>query len=173
MWGAREKPRRDDEPRNDAHRHGGLSAMAGRDAMLQAQWARVRGRLREEFGEAAYRNWLRSMSLVELRDGVVRISVPTRFFRDWIAQHYSDRLRALWNAENDAVTSVEIIMSAGAAAEPEIVPRETTPREPAPRETVVREAAKDSTAEPQDLKDVSATLDPRFTFENFVTGKPN
>jgi chromosomal replication initiator protein len=175
MWGTREKPRRDDEPRSDAHRHGGLSVMAGHDAMLQAQWARVRGRLREEFGEAAYRNWLRSMSLVELREGIVRISVPTRFFRDWIAQHYSDRLRALWNAENEAVASVEIVMVAGAALEPEVVARETATRETATREPPSREsiAAAKEFAEPQDWKDVSATLDPRFTFENFVTGKPN
>ena len=34
---------------------------------IQAQWARVRGRLREEFGEAAFRSWLKSMTLAEVQ----------------------------------------------------------------------------------------------------------
>ena len=129
----------------------------GRDAGVQAQWARVRGRLREEFGEPAYRSWLRSMTLVDLREGCVRIAVTTRFLRDWVAQHYSDRLRALWNAENDTVTNVEIVLGAGAA------PAEQPAADPAPREPT----------EPPDVKDISAMLDRRFTFENFVVGKPN
>ncbi|HXQ50224.1 MAG TPA: chromosomal replication initiator protein DnaA [Stellaceae bacterium] len=127
----------------------------GRDAELQAQWARVRGRLRAEFGEPAYRSWLRSMTLVDVREGVIRIAAPTRFLRDWVAQHYSDRLRALWNVENSGVSGVEIVLGASVS-------------EPPPAEPALREPA-----EPPDEKDVSATLDPRFTFENFVVGKPN
>lgn len=34
---------------------------------LQSQWARVRGRLRSEFGEAAFRNWLKKLTLAGLR----------------------------------------------------------------------------------------------------------
>jgi chromosomal replication initiator protein len=127
---------------------------------VQAQWARVRGRLRHEFGEPAYRSWLRSMTLAGVREGNVRIAVPTRFLRDWVAQHYADRLRALWNAENGAITSVDIVLGApGSAADHADAPPPVAPA----RETV--DAAEE--------KDVSATLDPRFTFENFVVGKPN
>src|SRR5471030_156600 len=75
---------------------------------IQTQWARVRARLREEFGEAAYRSWLRSMTLFEVADGRARIGVPTRFLREWIAAHYSDRIRALWSGENAAVSAVDV-----------------------------------------------------------------
>jgi chromosomal replication initiator protein len=145
-------------PRDRAPRELEVSAMAEgghNDAELQARWARVRGRMREEFGEAAYRSWLRQLTLVGLRDGVVRIAVPTRFMRDWVAQHYSDRLRALWNAELDTVTAVEFVLGAGAV---EPATAEAAPRDP---------------AEPVDAKDIRAFLDRRFTFENFVVGKPN
>src|SRR5690348_10069490 len=67
------------------------------DGDLQTQWARVRGRLRAEFGEAAFRSWLKSMTLAELAEGRLRIGVPTRFLRDWVAAHYADRIRALFN----------------------------------------------------------------------------
>ncbi|MGO8831479.1 MAG: DnaA N-terminal domain-containing protein, partial [Roseiarcus sp.] len=40
-----------------------MSETAGHKGDLQSQWARVRGRLREEFGDAAYRSWLKSMTL--------------------------------------------------------------------------------------------------------------
>jgi chromosomal replication initiator protein len=130
---------------------------------IQTQWARVRGRLREEFGEPAYRSWLRSMTLAGVREGRVRIAVPTRFLRDWVAQHYADRLRALWNAENGTVTAVEIVLGAGSAAEA-AEPIAAVALTPA---LAAREA------DPPDDKDVSAILDPRFTFENFVVGKPN
>src|SRR6202795_1499681 len=106
------------------------SLVRGRDGMaqasmpasggdIQAQWARVRGRLRDEFGEAAFRSWLKSMTLAEVADGRVRIGVPTRFLRDWVAAHYADRIRALWNAENSAVSIIDVfVASNGAAAAP-------------------------------------------------------
>jgi chromosomal replication initiator protein len=140
-----------------------MAKRAERDPNVQAQWARVRARLRDEFGEPAYRNWLRAMTLVELSDGRVRISLPTRFLRDWVAQHYADRLRALWNGENSSVMSVEVLLG-GAATSSEAV-------EPAAREARAERAEK--AEEPGDDKDVGAALDPRFTFENFVVGKPN
>jgi len=130
-----------------------------RNSDYQAQWARVRGRMREEFGEAAFRSWLRQMTLVGVEENRVRIAVGTRFLRDWAVQHYADRLRALWNAENPAITAVEIVVAgtsaSAAAAEPEAPP---PPREADPG---------------PDEKDISASLDPRFTFENFIVGKPN
>ncbi len=137
-----------------------MSEGAGRKNDLQSQWARVRGRLREEFGDAAYRSWLKSMTLYGVDEGRVRIGVPTRFLRDWVTQHYADRIRVLWNAENEAITSVEILVTGKTMAQPADV--EIPASQP-------KEAAETASEE----KDISAPLDPRFTFENFVVGKPN
>ena len=133
-----------------------MAESLGRVDDVQSQWARVRARLRNEFGDAAYRSWLRNMTLQGVDAGRVRIAVPTRFLRDWVAAHYVDRIRALWNNENGHVAAVEILVgpSSAPAAEPAELP---------PRDTV----------EAVDEKDISAPLDPRFTFENFVVGKPN
>ena len=128
----------------------------GRSDDVQSQWARVRARLRSEFGEAAYRSWLRNMTLHGIEAGRAKITVPTRFLRDWIAVHYADRVRALWNGENEAVNAVEFLVAGQAIAAPE-------PLEQPPRDSI----------EASDEKDVSAPLDPRFTFENFIVGKPN
>ena len=137
----------------------------GTTSDIQTQWARVRARLREEFGEAAFRSWLRSMTLFEVTDGRARIGVPTRFLRDWVAAHYSDRIRALWNGENPAISVIDIFVSGTAAGAGAALRDNRTREEP----TVIAPAA----AAADEKGDISAPLDPRFTFENFVVGKPN
>src|ERR1700733_2958591 len=75
---------------------------------LAAQWARVRGRLQQEFGEVEYRTWLRQMALVGLDGDEITVHLPTRFLRDWVRGRYGDRITALWREENPAVRSVDI-----------------------------------------------------------------
>ena len=115
-----------------------------REPDLEAAWERVRGRLKSEFGEAAFNSWLRQLVLVGQRQDAVQLEVPTRFIKDWIASHYADRLAALWRAELARAKPVEVQVRVAAA-----VPSEEPPR------------------------DVGTPLDPRFTFENFVVGKSN
>jgi chromosomal replication initiator protein len=121
----------------------------------------VRGRLRDEFGEAAFRSWLKSMTLTDAADGRVRIGVPTRFLRDWVAAHYADRIRALWNSENNTITAVDLFVGVGGLqAEPAAT-------------AGAREREPTAAPEPGEEREIGAVLDPRFTFENFVVGKPN
>ncbi len=47
----------------------------------RAQWGRVRTRLREEFGDAAFKSWLKPMALADVGGGRVRIAVPTAFLK--------------------------------------------------------------------------------------------
>jgi chromosomal replication initiator protein len=131
---------------------------------IQGQWARVRGRLRDEFGDAAYRSWLKSMTLTEMVGGRVRIAVPTRFLRDWVAAHYADRIRALWNGENGAITTIEIVVMAPQGAEAAHQTPSRNGKSPVP--AALTEVA-------DEKADIGAPLDPRFTFENFIVGKPN
>ncbi len=127
------------------------------DNKLSAQWARIRGRLRAEYGETAYRSWLKPLTLRGMDEGVVRISVPTRFMRDWVEAQYGERIAALWGVESPAVKRVEIIVE-GTGDE---APERNRPAQPA-------------RPEPAAFQDeIGAELDPRFTFENFVVGKPN
>ncbi|MCH7864007.1 MAG: hypothetical protein IIC56_02175, partial [Proteobacteria bacterium] len=70
------------------------------EVTLDDQWKAVCGLLRTEIGEAAYLSWLKPMTVRHVSDGRIKISVPTRFMRDWIVAHYLDRLCELWNEEN-------------------------------------------------------------------------
>ena len=70
-------------------------------AIDQAEWDRVKTRLKQEFGDSAYKSWVTPIVATALRDGEVELAVPTRFMRDWITTHYAERIRALWNGESD------------------------------------------------------------------------
>jgi len=127
-------------------------------------WQRLRGRLRAEVGDAAFNSWLRQLDLTCGRDGRMMMTLPTRFMRDWVISHYSEKIRSLWSDEFDKPPAADIHV------------RPAGPRvaEPAP------EAAKDAdaggprpTGPVSALSDPGAPLDPRFTFENFVVGKTN
>ena len=142
------------------------------DSMLNAQWARVRGRLRAEFGEATFRSWLKPLNLAGKRGPDLRVSVPSRFMRDWVATHYADRLKALWSSENPEVRTVEVIVDAHRPVpELDLDSLDDAANEDAPI------AASPVPASPvrddDSVESVSAPLDPRLTFENFVVGKSN
>jgi chromosomal replication initiator protein len=152
------------------------------DGAVTSQWQRVRTRLREEFGEAAYRSWLCSLTLAEVAEGAVRIEVPTRFLRDWVLAHYVDRIRALWIGENRAINKVEVVVGQPLSALPDIEPNEGDSLEPILPGMLPAEAARLPAApgpavaaamDGDSDREISAPLDPRFTFENFVVGKPN
>src|SRR5918995_2197886 len=75
---------------------------------MAASWARIRGGLREEVGEAEYRSWLRQMTLAGVEGDEAVVLLPTRFLRDWVCGQYGDRLRALWQQEQPGVRRVEV-----------------------------------------------------------------
>ncbi len=133
---------------------------------MTAQWERIENRMRAEIGDAAYQSWLKPMTVRGVRAGRLRVSVPTRFMRDWIVAHYVDRLGALWREENPDIDGVDIFVQAERAR----------PLGPAAKKDAAAEAApaQEAAAEPvQAMDDISAPLDPRFTFDRFVVGKPN
>jgi chromosomal replication initiator protein len=85
-------------------------------AQLAEQWARIRGRLQQEVGDVEYRTWLRQMTLAGLEGDEIALHLPTRFLRDWVREHYADRLSSLWRSENPAVRFVDIRVGGGAPA---------------------------------------------------------
>ena len=135
---------------------------------LQTQWARVRGRLRSEFGEAAFRNWLKKLTLAGLRGSELYLAVPTRFIRDWIGSNYSDRLLVLWAGENPAIRSVELIVEARTkfeeGARSSVADLASQPADGGRTEIGAADIGKNL---------LLASLDPRFTFEDFIVGKSN
>ncbi|HOO52603.1 MAG TPA: DnaA N-terminal domain-containing protein, partial [Alphaproteobacteria bacterium] len=62
---------------------------------VRALWEKVYNSMREEFGEAIFRSWLKPMALQACYHGTLEVSVPTRFMKDWISTHYVERIRQM------------------------------------------------------------------------------
>ena len=130
--------------------------------IVLAQWNTVSDKLRGEIGEAAYQSWIKPMRVRDIDSGVVYANVPTRFMRDWVVAHYAERIATLWQNEVPEVASLEV--SVRSDRQP------TNARDGLRRQTPPAGASAEAGAERAGL---SAALDPRFVFENFVVGKPN
>lgn len=125
-------------------------------------WKRVHQSLRGEFGEAVFRSWLKPLSLQAYYHGTMEISVPTRFMRDWIQNHYAARILEMCQEKDQDIRRVEIVVVQSAIAFEE-------------EATGVKPQAKANQNEKlvEKVEELTAPLDPRFTFDTFVVGKPN
>jgi chromosomal replication initiator protein len=133
--------------------------------------------LRKRFGETAYRRWLDPMTGTLSRDAAgapcAVLTLPTRFMHDWVEAHYGEAIRALWQEIAPQVAlsfSVLSPLAKATQAKNAIDAAATSPIVP-----LVHPSS--SFAPPSSsatfIGDLSADLDPRFTFDNFVVGKPN
>ncbi len=155
---------------------------------LSEQWTGVQSRLQSEIGEAEYSYWIGPLKMVAMEKGRVTLSIPSRFQRDWLEQHYGRQLESAWAAENPSVLRVDILVESKSSS------RSHQPIQSRPLSAVTNrsprsdQAASDTarsvstivagsqrsreTAE-SSLESVGAPLDPRYTFESFVVGKSN
>jgi len=127
-------------------------------------WQSVYKDLRDEFGEAIYRSWLKPLTLQAYYHGTLEVSVPTRFMRDWIQTHYSKRILEMSTAKLDDIKRLEIVVVQTAqAVENNAVPEDDKKAKGNDNKTVTME----------DPFDLASPLDARYTFDSFVVGKPN
>ncbi len=130
---------------------------------LENVWRRVTERLRHDIGDAAWRNWIKPLRVSRLQDGTLTLEAVSTLARDRVSSQYADRLRVISAAEYGSVKQVEVKLAAPASIENNCRRSEWK----------VEGASSHKTPESQVADDLIAGLDPRYTFANFVVGKPN
>jgi chromosomal replication initiator protein len=133
---------------------------------IKSLWADVHDNLRGEFGEAVFRSWLKPLTLQAAYHGTLEVSVPTRFMRDWIQSHYSARILELCAARNADIRRLEIVVVQTGTRD------SGEERKPDPARGSQNLKA-NTNADQDESLDLGSPFDPRFTFENFIVGKPN
>jgi chromosomal replication initiator protein len=143
----------------------------------QERWQRVKEQLRSELGEDVFSSWFGRMELESAENEAIRLSVPTRFLRNWIQSHYSERVLAKWQAEDPTIIRVELSVRSAAIRPP------VTKQKPVEPPTLSREL-RDSTMENVETRPSvpymtvhealgGSPLDPRLNFETFIVGRSN
>jgi chromosomal replication initiator protein len=129
------------------------------DVLAQA-WENVRTKLQALHGDAVFRSWLKPLRFFSADDHKIQVCVPTRFMREWISTHYSNDIQRFWQEEPASEGyALDIIIH-------------SSPIE-APIQEVVTYGNFSAEHRPENDIHMGAPLDPRYTFENFVVGKPN
>ncbi len=131
---------------------------------IQKLWNSVHTEMRQEFGEAIFRSWLKPLTLRAYYHGTMEVSVPTRFMRDWIQTHYAERISTMCTEKNQEVKRVQIVVVQNAILQdrPQTI-----------QDTTQEEVARSKTDLQTSIEEVSSPLDARFTFDSFIVGKPN
>lgn len=127
---------------------------------IMALWKKVHNDMRGEFGEAIFRSWLKPLKLQAFYHGTMEVSVPTRFMRDWIQNHYAERILSMCSETSEEIKRLQIVVVQNAIIDDTPVEKE----EPANKSVASKKI---------DISEVSSPLDERFTFDSFVVGKPN
>jgi len=123
--------------------------------MTNDTWEQVRDQLAARIGKNNYTTWIEPLKLTSLKQGVACFEVPTTFFGNWVSRNYSDHILQQLTATGEEVGRVEFSVARTAEHE-------------------VRAVAAPKPVQQRNTDDLpGAPLDARFTFDNFVVGKPN
>lgn len=138
------------------------------DDVLTLAWERISEKLKGLYGDAVFRSWLKPLRYIGHSSSNIQLSLPTRFMREWVSSHYGDDIRNFWRQEKGAEgLSVEFVVgSLPATSVVQPVISEVSSNVVMPQQWQGSNA-------PDNILQMGAPLDPRYTFENFVVGKPN
>jgi chromosomal replication initiator protein len=142
---------------------------------IENKWRRIQTRLRAELGEDVFTSWFGRVELDNYDGRIVQISVPTKFLRNWLQSHYSDRLLACCNAELTGASKLEFRVRQPHMAAP--VPKLEVAA-PSPRRLAEHPTPAAIDDKPRDARTGcdgfdGSPLDNRFTFASFVVGASN
>jgi len=130
-------------------------------------WQAALGELELSLSKANYTTWFRNTFISTFEDGRAVVSVPNTFTKAWLEKKYHAAiLKALQNVAKDGLREVHYKVE----LKPSVPQDIGTPIGAAP-------AATPGAAPVQEDEQAEATkdfsLNPRYTFENFIVGKTN
>jgi len=141
-------------------------------------WGQVRGELLSSVGKNNFSAWIDPISFDRLEGRTVWFRVPTNFIGTWVSKNFGDLILRHLLAAGVHADRLEFAVEASAprSAEKPALERadaaQTTAQPVAEMAAPARApVAKTNTASADDLP--GALLNPAFTFDHFVVGKPN
>lgn len=131
------------------------------DEIQSVLWMHVCEQFRAEEGEAVFKNWIAPLIVDSIESGVLRVLAPTAFMRDWVESHYRESLLKFARKEEESILAIDFFVG-------------PSHRFDAKLQTEKMSKISEQAVKVDDADDaLSLGLDPRFTFDNFVVGKPN
>ncbi len=148
-------------------------AINNNDTSVQDEWGQICSQLKLEFGETAYDSWLKPLTIGSLNNGVMNICVPTTFMKNWVITHYSERIHKIWEHKNPEIKQVNFVVQTMNSGDTSLLKKIVST--PTPQNLYVSnyESAVNDYIRPDSSSQLSAPLNPAYTFDTFVVGKTN
>jgi len=153
---------------------------------VEGRGQKVRAMLRAQLGDEIYSSWFKSLEFESFDGRIVKVSVPVKFVRNWIQEHYAERLLHCSRVEFATAERVEVIWrqpGAGIQRSNEARPVEspnvakpvvtTASQAEAPQRVSVLRPPMPPAQRTSAGGLEGSPLDPRYTFESFVVGASN
>ncbi len=120
------------------------------------EWSILCAKITDEIGDVAYKNWIMPLQYSKFENGKLEILAPTKFMANWVSAHYSDLIRSIWASLSGNVEYLDIQVSDKIKAD-----------------NIKTKSTKTDSSAPKKMDDLTSRLNPKFTFQNFIVGKPN
>ena len=150
-------------------------AINNKDSSVQEEWGQICSQLKLEFGETAFDSWLKPLSIGSFNNGVMNICVPTTFMKNWVITHYSERIHKIWEHKNPEIKQVNFVVQTMNSGDTSLLKKIVSTPTPQNLYASNYETAVNDYIIPENNGNMqlSAPLNPAYTFDTFVVGKTN
>ena len=125
---------------------------------VDISWDKIVTELKKSLDKDTFQNWIKPISFESQIATTLNLAVPTRFLRDWVIRNYASVIKKAYLDQGVTIDKLAILV------------KENNDRIIPGTEVVYQDKDND---EDTYYDDISAPLDPKFTFDNFIVGKPN
>ncbi|PJH76266.1 MAG: chromosomal replication initiator protein DnaA [Anaerolineae bacterium CG_4_9_14_0_8_um_filter_58_9] len=137
---------------------------------VERAWQSALGQLQMEMPKASFDTWVRDTRIVDFEEGVFTIGVRNAYARDWLESRLSSTVTRLLMGIMNRDIDVQFVVSQGGG---ETFADPSASLRAGPSVAVADQAAPTAEAIEAAPRPHNATLNPRYTFDNFVVGANN
>lgn len=128
---------------------------------INREWQDIFATLQTQLGDKLATRWLSKITPDKIENGQALLWVPSPCIGELVNQNYADQILSLWQQKNNAVSGLKFTVKS-------VLSAVTKPVESAPVVTKPFQKIMD-----EDTSLFAAHLNPNYTFDSFIVGKPN
>jgi len=127
-------------------------------------WQAVLARIKFQISKANFATWFKNTEIIEQKNGVITISVPNAFSKEWLEQKYSKMILKILHEIDREIKEIKYVIG-------------HTNLKTNDKEKQKTQTLEQSVSDQLDLGEYKinrlTNLNPRYTFDNFVVGPFN
>src|SRR3972149_5331034 len=105
---------------------------------LEQLWQAVLGEMELQVPRPTFITWIKNTRLVDQKDGIATVAVPSEFVRTWLHDNYRMQIFGLLRSKENAIKGVQIIVQPSKTQILQIKENKPNPTSPPPPSRGIR-----------------------------------